>query len=442
MFSLHQPPAEAGNSRTNPSISFPEDGVVIDVILRLCYPVDDPAVKDLRTIARVIMAAAKYQMDEAKKLATGWLRSQLYITPLPVYAIACVFNLEAEAAAAAKAWKDMRTFNNKVFSQSVEGSSYVHQMDGMSAGSYFRLLQYIRAPARSFDTKLFSFSQPQYTSAYHHPQRREPVNRDIPDSLFPDSFTQPVDFVLMSMDGYDFKVHRLVLELAGAHKLLEHAEEISPDGLPISRINAMGWALAKVISLCYPLATWDIPRDFTAIRAVLSLATRYEISPVQCLARQQLFKSISGDPLRVYCIAAEHGWDEEVQEAARTLATIFIEDMYVPEMEDVPAKAYYHLLDYHFTCKSVIRGVLSRYSSTTEEWRKAVPSSQMIPPSVPLSIVEKEICWLLSTSDKTLKASISAKRKALDLRRNFVLAGSRMENELKSELAQVPSRFH
>ena len=58
-----------------PIITVTEDSDVIDPLLRLCYPIADPVLKDLQDIRPVLAAAMKYQMEEATTLLKNPLLS-------------------------------------------------------------------------------------------------------------------------------------------------------------------------------------------------------------------------------------------------------------------------------------------------------------------------------------------------------------------------------
>ena len=58
-----------------PIITVTEDSDVIDPLLRLCYPITDPVLKDLQDIRPILAAAMKYQMEEANTLLKNPLLS-------------------------------------------------------------------------------------------------------------------------------------------------------------------------------------------------------------------------------------------------------------------------------------------------------------------------------------------------------------------------------
>ncbi|KAH8093151.1 hypothetical protein BXZ70DRAFT_993107, partial [Cristinia sonorae] len=109
MFSLPQPPviAQDGTSSPVPTIPLSEDSQTMDHLLRLCYPVAKPQpLKKLELVAKVLVAAMKYEFEEATVLMKTSFHSLIKSSPLEAYAISCRLKLEKEASLSAKAWKE------------------------------------------------------------------------------------------------------------------------------------------------------------------------------------------------------------------------------------------------------------------------------------------------------------------------------------------------
>ena len=463
MFSLEQPPHPTPSSgfEVEDALPFPEDSSIVEMLLRLCCGLTEAVVKDIPTISRVLEAARKYQLRDVRDVAKQWIWAHVYTLPLQVYAFSCRYNLEEEAAAAAEVWKErfVHKFRraDSGFSMAVEGASYIPEMDDISSGAYFRLLQYVRTPSDSVDWRPFSFCRPQFSSAYRNAQKRlEQPKRDVPPLLFSEAHAQSVDFVLKSTDGLEFGVHKLVLELAGGKRLLEGATELTSEGLPLCRAGAIGWVLAKVVQLCYPLGAPGVFQDLPAVQEILRFASKYEMAPIINMAKAQLMQLVQSAPLRIYFIAAENGWIEEAGLAARALSIHQIEDQYVPEMEDVSARAYYRLLRYYHECRTVINRITARHSDYVQGWKMVSQGRQkkMSSLSIPLPIVEMWTQKLLAAqcprpSDHRA-APVVHHRKwrerteegkhpvlGLDLQTDFVDATLAMEMDIREELMQV-----
>ena len=111
MFHLPDPAAASPqNPSALPTVQMSETAVVIEALLRLCYPVHPPIIKDLRTVTAVIEALIKLQ---AERRCKWWIRmtadSLIHENPWAMYAIllalgrkGCNYNLEEEIRLAAR----------------------------------------------------------------------------------------------------------------------------------------------------------------------------------------------------------------------------------------------------------------------------------------------------------------------------------------------------
>lgn len=149
MFSMAQPGARTDTTvvpdNQNP-IPIAETSQTFDRLMRLCYPVDDPIIDDLSLLENVLEAAIKYQMSEAMKLSQNMLRKFVQTHPLDVFAISCKLHVEEEARHAAEVWKAASSFDGPTnqFERTLVGASFSTKMKAITAGSYYRLLHYLR----------------------------------------------------------------------------------------------------------------------------------------------------------------------------------------------------------------------------------------------------------------------------------------------------------
>ena len=137
MFHLPDPPTLAEPSAP-PVVQMDETAPVIEALLRLCYPIDPPIVKDTRTIALIIEAIVKLQ---AERRCRWWIRmtteNLVTVNPWAMYAIllasgrkSCDYNFEEEIRMAAR-----KTVGRQVVRPWAEASM-------ISAADYDRLLIY------------------------------------------------------------------------------------------------------------------------------------------------------------------------------------------------------------------------------------------------------------------------------------------------------------
>ncbi|KAF8992040.1 hypothetical protein BDQ17DRAFT_1254298, partial [Cyathus striatus] len=146
MFSLPQSILDDVN---HPVIDVSEDSKILDPLLRLCYPVDDPIISDPTFLGDVLEAALKYETTEAVAVLKSHLRTYTKQNPLQVYSVACRLGLEDIASLAAHELVD--------WGKIIVGSSYVHSMSKISAGAFYRLTNFARSgslpPKASFCEK-------------------------------------------------------------------------------------------------------------------------------------------------------------------------------------------------------------------------------------------------------------------------------------------------
>ncbi|EKM52545.1 uncharacterized protein PHACADRAFT_149285 [Phanerochaete carnosa HHB-10118-sp] len=466
LFSLEQLSTNAPpNTAQLCIIHLDEDSESIESFLRIIYNCSNTEEKDLSSIGRMLETARKYQIRGAEEVALNCMLPHADIQPLETYAFACRFNIEEVAADAAVFCKDR--YNRKfprpdsTFAASVEGACYVSEMSDISTGQYFRLLQFVRAPIETVDTRPSSFCKPRHTSGYHNAQKHvEQPKREVPAQVIPETYTQPTDLALQSTDQCELRVHCLVIELAGGRMLINEAVETAADGLPMARVGAPGWVLAKVVQLCYPCGAPGIFQDLPAAREILRVAVRYDMSPIIALAQAELAQLVPTAPLRIYFIAAEHDWLALAEHAARTLATAHLEDVYVPEMEDVSARAYFRLLRYYHECRTTICRVASRHSDYVQGWRAVSKRTQtnLAALAVPLPIVEMWTQKMLSAQEQPhtdghivgLRGGRGLGRRHThgvgslvgpDLQVDYVDAAYAMDMEIKEELLKVQPKL-
>ncbi|KDQ28256.1 hypothetical protein PLEOSDRAFT_1077175 [Pleurotus ostreatus PC15] len=104
MFSLSQPNDAGSAGASLPRIPVSEPKRTIEGLLQFVYPVPDPAISTLEEVTTMLGAALKYELEcpvaSLRKLLVSphFLESQ----PVRVFAIACRFDLDAEAKTASQ----------------------------------------------------------------------------------------------------------------------------------------------------------------------------------------------------------------------------------------------------------------------------------------------------------------------------------------------------
>ncbi|KAI0924609.1 hypothetical protein AcW2_005448 [Taiwanofungus camphoratus] len=349
MFSLPQPSVAQISDGTNintvqhlPVVRVTEHSVVLHNLLRLCYPIRDPTLNELSEVQPVLEAAIKYDIEEAIELMKGRLIGSVPNAPLRVYAIACRHKLEDIALAAAK----------EVLSQSLQ-SKYVPEMDGTTAGEYCRPLRYCGTGGK-FRSR-FSFC---HTGGMNQTVDTGPVACSAMDAPYP--FNLPdADVVLRTSDGVDFRVHRNILSLASSvlDRLVSQEmpsavrTDMSGREDPVVALPEDSSILSVLLRLCYPME--NLPRPNRNISSLLAASRKYEMKKAVEFLESELMSLTAVDPLKVYLIACRFGLQEHADEAARRTLGQPVHKRYRPEMEDVSAAVFYHLLQYRQNCNDV-----------------------------------------------------------------------------------------
>ena len=109
MLTLPQPgtntPTSDRDTARPPSIDLPEDSTTLEILLRMIYPVSQPSIDTISTLANAFFAAEKYDMAGVISTLRLHLRDERFLndSPMHVFAIACHFQFVAEAKAASRA---------------------------------------------------------------------------------------------------------------------------------------------------------------------------------------------------------------------------------------------------------------------------------------------------------------------------------------------------
>jgi hypothetical protein len=86
-------------------IEVPEDGVTLEILLRLIYPMPQPDIPSVRVISSALLAAEKYDMAGVISTLRLHLRDERFLSddPIHVFALACRFSFAHEAKLASRA---------------------------------------------------------------------------------------------------------------------------------------------------------------------------------------------------------------------------------------------------------------------------------------------------------------------------------------------------
>lgn len=396
MFSLKPPEGQECNCKIAKAepVVVAEDSVVLDHLLRFCYPLREPVIQDLDTVGRVLEAALKYDIDCASHLIRQSLLSRIGDSALRVYAIACQLSLEDMARAAAEAcwtqneqWlrqEHSQTRPASLFSQTLHGHIYAPPLKVLTTGAYFRLLRFLRLKQQeSVPSSAFSFGSSAFGDWVQPPRtkRSRPSSATVTfcqtappplsgwSSGLMGSMGPSADTTLVSKDGVPFHIHRIVLELASAKSLLNgnSTAQFSAGGrIPVDLHSS---TLRGLLQALYP-PQLQSEVSFLTPFFVVHAAQRYDIQPLLNLAKSKWSLYCSEDAVTAYLAATRLGWEVEATQAARVSLGKDISDLYVEEMENTPAEVYQQLMEYRFLCTSAARTCVNTHlhGITDAEW--------------------------------------------------------------------------
>ncbi|KAI1790311.1 hypothetical protein LXA43DRAFT_519538 [Ganoderma leucocontextum] len=367
MLSLPQPGNEPHLSEL-PMINVTEPSDVLERLFRLCYPVDDPVLGTLHELCSTLEAALKYQMAEAIKITKRKLRSFASSEPLRAYAIACRFDLEAEAEAAAK----------EVLSQHAQGE-YVVELEEISIGAYHRLLSYCERKGRVSDRFRFTFhtsgggrERPTPAST---PSLAEAVLEPVVPDVLPEPQVAPHPFdstdaevTLVASDGMEFRVFASILQVASPALFSKVSELQPPTPMRIS-VSEPSRILSILLQICYPVPD---PRlsDLHDISAALVAAEKYKMQHACQNLRAALSArkdDASEDPVLLYATACRFRiYGLALAAARRTLRTDIMKSP-VSELDSIGVfgGCLFRLLAYHERCRTVVQ---SMFRNSPGDW--------------------------------------------------------------------------
>jgi hypothetical protein len=392
--------------------------------------------------AAVLEAAVKYEMEEAIRIMRSSILRFVGSKPLQVYALACRLELRGEASAAAKSWRQKCP---KVYSI-IENAgalpnwsataAYASYIPGISAGAYFRLLQFVRTGKHpgSF-LQAGSKSNPAVVS----------TENAVPDDSHPFCYDD-ADVVLRSLDGIDFRVHKVIISLASAGILDKKPIIHGTSPLPVIQLPEDGRTLVKLLQLCYPVTDPDPMKPYIT-DAVLHAAVKYKITRGMQQAKMQWLANIEENPLPVYFTAVCFGWKEEAREAANWVARRRLEDVYVPQMEFISADAYYSLLKYCHSYHSAVVAVASNYEKKENEtwreefsswWYEGIKNRATPLTSIAAPIVQRE----LRVVQQSRRYSQHGFQSSNTLIREIMLENLQFSIQLQEKLSTVGELYH
>ncbi|KAI0640804.1 hypothetical protein C8Q79DRAFT_1113943 [Trametes meyenii] len=366
MLSLPQPPSggSEANAATHPCVvELVEDAKTIETLLRICYPIMNPAVNrdPPEYIESTLGAALKYELEFPTAILTERLLSIASQSPLVGWEIACRLRLERVARHAATCTLgllpplDIRDLGTT---------------EGVSAGHYFRLREFHRLRgAVSQDYRLL--------------EPAPSLLQGLEDLSAAPSETDPMpypDLICRSSDGAGLLVNKGILASFSPvfRERIENALATGDDSvLPVLQLDDKGAALSGLFRFCTLLSLGvaeALPSDAYILADILALSRKSRRFP-------GTHDVVKNDPLRAYFAAISRDLDDKAKEAAQATEDIAIEGVYVLDMEHARALPYHKLLSYHEACRGVAKRTLNSHEiRLTTDAVTGGPMAALLPP--------------------------------------------------------------
>ncbi|KAI0775829.1 hypothetical protein BD413DRAFT_652585 [Trametes elegans] len=166
--------------------------------------------------------------------------------------------------------------------------------------------------------------------------------------------TELTDLIIRSSDHVDFYVHRLVLSLSSpvfANMLTFPQPPGTDPQHPVVDVLEDSATLNVFLRICYPVPDPDI-QTCSLIRNVLDAAMKYDAPAVVTAMKRALSQPhlLADNPLRVFALACFFGMEAETKAAAeKAVIANRVVGRICAELEEIPAGAYYRLLQLHRT---------------------------------------------------------------------------------------------
>ena len=340
MFTLPQSSewVDAGSDDSAPVVNISEDSNTLDILLTICYPFVNPRSYTLDEVEPAIRAALKYEMA----LPVDVLRQQLSIStpqsPFRVWAIACRAGLEDVARAAA----------GHLLGEDALNDLDVAQLEGVSAGDYFRLCEFWRRNGGVGDT--FSLLKPSTDGG---------ALVNIPEGPTLCAAVPFTDVVCRSSDGEEIPAHRAVLAMSSPllrARLVSLAVDGTAPSPPVLEFDEQAPLLRLLLDTCYRSDLNHVPTDPSIFVALSLAAQKHGLEDVSARLTAQWASVAKSKPLNAYIEAAAAGQTAWAKTASRYVLDRVLHGTYDSAMESCPARSYHRLLQYYDECGAAVDG--------------------------------------------------------------------------------------
>ena len=365
IFNLPQPPQSCSDANeTLPTIDVEESSQTLRILLTICYPFVKPKSYTLEEMEPAIRAALKYDMALPTSIFMENLCISAIHNPLQVWAIACRSGIERVARLAAES---LLKINRPL--ENLDATL----LNGVSAGDYFRLRQFLRKNGAVKDG--FSLL-------------KSPVNERVgtPDKPAFSATVPYADMFCRSSDGEEIPAHRAILAMSSPLLRQRIASvEVSNDGTSsgcVLEFDEAGPFLRLLLETCYRGTLDHVPSRPATFADLMLAAKKHQIEAIPALLNTQWTKVVKSNPLGAYFEAVTAGQKAWAKIAAQRLLDNYLHTMYDSSMEGASARSYHQLLQYYDACSAAVDRVVHQVRS---EWPRDTFAAQSVALSKALS---------------------------------------------------------
>ncbi|KAJ8502389.1 hypothetical protein ONZ45_g11803 [Pleurotus djamor] len=186
------------------------------------------------------------------------------------------------------------------------------------------------------------------------------------------------DLKLHSCDGVEFRVHKVVLQMATpffenilAMPQSPHTNTIN--GIPIIPFEEHSSTLDALLRYCYPVPD-PVIQEFTTLEDILKACHKFDFTAVTARMEKEYLRIcahvVRDSPCAAFALACQYKWSIVARAAAEASLLHKMDDL----VREIPSLAYpldaddfFQLFKYHVRCREVIRDVCNRLSIESKQ---------------------------------------------------------------------------
>ena len=193
------------------------------------------------------------------------------------------------------------------------------------------------------------------------------MSQSPPPKLADAPFNGPrADLVLLSSDGVNFFVFKVILSMASSVFAdmftlpLPAAPQTSSHEPPVVQLPEDAETLDMALRYCYPIPSPEVVTLHDA-RILLEFARKYQVDVIKVSLTRFLTDTIERDPAGIYALASAYEYQDIAAKALQSSLMVPIYQLRSPELQYSTTREQYEaLIYYHISCGRVASAVSMR----------------------------------------------------------------------------------